>query len=475
MDLFFIYLAKSCLIVGLFWGCFMLFLRRETFFNSHRLFLGLGILLAIVFPLVKLKKTILIATPDPSAFALTAMDVSAITTPSFNWWALALWVYGIGVTLLLLRLAIQLLSLRRVIQQGEHRKEGGFTLVHSKAKTAPFSFFNYIVFNPELHTAADLDAIIAHEKIHSKQLHSIDVLWLHAACIFQWMNPLIWSYKKAVIQNLEYIADDGVVSNLSCKKEYQYILVRENIAQNSFAITNPFFNSLIKKRIVMINKTKSNKHYAWKYASILPLLTIFLLTLNTEVVAQTKTSEVETNITITKVTIEINKDTSDEQLKRDAAFVKKQKGIDLKFKGIKRNSKGEITAISSSYKSTSGNSGNYKVSKTEPITAFVFSVALDKNGKGDRIGYYTKNTDEETTDIDASENTYLKGATINIDGSKEKPLYIVDGKEQRADFDVLTLDVNFIESINVFKGESAKKRYGNKGKNGVIEITTKKE
>lgn len=31
-----------------------------------------------------------------------------------------------------------------------------------------------------------------------------------------------------------------------------------------------------------------------------------------------------------------------------------------------------------------------------------------------------------------------------------------------------------VKSINVFKGEAATKKYGDKGKNDVIEITTKK-
>ena len=37
------------------------------------------------------------------------------------------------------------------------------------------------------------------------------------------------------------------------------------------------------------------------------------------------------------------------------------------------------------------------------------------------------------------------------------------------------IDVDTIESINILKGKSAEKKYGEKGKDGVIEITTKKK
>ena len=52
-------------------------------------------------------------------------------------------------------------------------------------------------------------------------------------------------------------------------------------------------------------------------------------------------------------------------------------------------------------------------------------------------------------------------------------LYIVDGKEMKSG-SIKDIDANTIKSINVLKGETAAKLYGEKGKNGVIEIITKK-
>lgn len=57
------------------------------------------------------------------------------------------------------------------------------------------------------------------------------------------------------------------------------------------------------------------------------------------------------------------------------------------------------------------------------------------------------------------------------------PLYVIDGLVQKGILvnEKLLNDINpdKIDNIHVFKGESAKYRYGEKGKNGVVVITTK--
>jgi hypothetical protein len=53
------------------------------------------------------------------------------------------------------------------------------------------------------------------------------------------------------------------------------------------------------------------------------------------------------------------------------------------------------------------------------------------------------------------------------------PLIIIDGEETTRD-EMQKLNPSLIETINVLKGKSAEDKYGAKGKNGVIEIITKK-
>ncbi len=90
---------------------------------------------------------------------------------------------------------------------------------------------------------------------------------------------------------------------------------------------------------------------------------------------------------------------------------------------------------------------------------------------GESNVFILKDSDHDDEDIIAVE----KGSGfffIDTDGGK--PLYIVDGKESNKE-DVKYLNPSDMESIHILKGEKAKEKYGKKGKNGVVEITTKKK
>jgi TonB-dependent SusC/RagA subfamily outer membrane receptor len=56
----------------------------------------------------------------------------------------------------------------------------------------------------------------------------------------------------------------------------------------------------------------------------------------------------------------------------------------------------------------------------------------------------------------------------------EKPLMIIDGKEAEDETSMNAIDPNHIKSVEVLKGDAAIEKYGEKAKNGVILITTKK-
>ena len=54
------------------------------------------------------------------------------------------------------------------------------------------------------------------------------------------------------------------------------------------ALANNFYNSLLKKRIIMLHKTRSNRKSQWKIALITPLLIAFVFAFNTKTIAQKK-------------------------------------------------------------------------------------------------------------------------------------------------------------------------------------------
>lgn len=180
----------------------------------------------------------------------------------------------------------------------------------------------------------------------------------------------------------------------------------------------------------------------------------------------------ETTITTTKISVEIKASSTDKELKEMATLFKKKK-IDLKFKKIERNHKGEIIGISSSYKGPNGFKGNYNFSGPVPIKPFNFSVQFDgidaissidyeKSNKGDIIAMHTNNNVEKNVQFRVRSNN----------SSMTKTLFIVDGKEVN-NMDAMDIDPNNIKSVSVLKNSSATTKYGEKGANGVVVITTK--
>ena len=55
----------------------------------------------------------------------------------------------------------------------------------------------------------------------------------------------------------------------------------------------------------------------------------------------------------------------------------------------------------------------------------------------------------------------------------DRPIYIIDGQVQGDDFDINCLNPDFIGKIEVWSPENAEKEFGEKGKKGVISITSK--
>jgi BlaR1 peptidase M56 len=121
-----------------------------------------------------------------------------------------------------------------------------------------------------------LKEIIRHEFVHVKQKHTIDILFAEFLCIINWYNPFVWLMRKAIRQNLEFIADNNVLQSGFDRKQYQYLLLKV-IGVSQFSITQQFNFSSLKKRIAMMNKLKSAKVHLIKFLFALPLTAILLL------------------------------------------------------------------------------------------------------------------------------------------------------------------------------------------------------
>ena len=296
MELFFIHLLKSSSILLLFLLSYYLFLRKETFFNGNRLFLISGLIIAVVLPFVTITKIVLVE-PTPftqnDLYMIEEVVTNANTISSFNWTSLLIAIYLLGVLFFTVKLLIQLSTIKKIKKTSDIIEDDNFYHVKTKNQISPFSFFKHIFYFPKQFEGEELHTIIEHEKVHARELHSIDILLTEILFIILWFNPIIWFYRIILKQNLEFLADAKTCALNQDKKNYQYLMLKQALGNHNISIANPFYNSIIKKRIVMLNQNQSKSVNRLKLLLVLPFLGLFLFGFNTKEVV--KFSEVPTS------------------------------------------------------------------------------------------------------------------------------------------------------------------------------------
>jgi hypothetical protein len=125
---------------------------------------------------------------------------------------------------------------------------------------------------------------------------------------------------------------------------------------------------------------------------MVPALAAFFFYFQVKVLAQEKKTEnlQSTVVEQEQIAVEINKNSTDEQLKKEAEMLKKEHNIKLKFSKVKRNSAGEIVAIKVEYNDAKGSKGVTQYSSVEPIKPIRFY----KNGDGG-IGFASASDESE--------------------------------------------------------------------------------
>ncbi|MEO0528503.1 MAG: peptidoglycan DD-metalloendopeptidase family protein, partial [Bacteroidota bacterium] len=281
--------VKASCILLLFLVSYHLFLRKETFFNGNRFFLIAGLLLSLGMPFITITKTIIVEPSPPVQSNFVALSDSTSKVPisePFDWLYVLLIIYLMGLFFFGFRFIGQLLAIHKIKKNSDVIEEDHFYHVKTHRYISPFSFFKYIFYHPKQFKKDELHTILTHEKVHAREFHSVDILITELVCIVQWFNPAIWLYKLSVQQNLEFLADSKTCLRNQDKKFYQYLMLKQAVGKKEVTIANPFFNSIIKKRIVMLNQNRSKKRNLLKLFFIVPLLGLFLVGFNTrEIVA----------------------------------------------------------------------------------------------------------------------------------------------------------------------------------------------
>jgi len=201
------------------------------------------------------------------------IPIWSTTYDKWDWTAFALMI---GAGILLLRFIVRYISFIRIRNRSKLISEDGIKIYQVDESIIPFSFGKSVFINSNLHTEEELREIVRHEFVHVRQNHTIDIIWAELLCIINWYNPFAWLLKRSIRQNLEFIADNKVVENGIDKKQYQYLLLKV-IGNNQYSIATKFNFSSLKKRIAMMNKTKSARLQVGRFLFLVPVLAIILL------------------------------------------------------------------------------------------------------------------------------------------------------------------------------------------------------
>lgn len=276
MPLIITYLIKLSVCLAVVFLFYQLVLRKLTFYNWNRWYLLGYTLLSFYIPFINISPVLEKNEWTNSDVITWVPVIVSSTSNSLSTWDMIVLFVAAGVLVMLVRLLIQLLSFRRMMKKATKVSEEGMTIYQVDDNIIPFSFGNSIFINRALHNETELQEIIRHEFVHVKQKHSFDIIWGELLCLFNWYNPFAWLLKKAIRQNLEFIADHKVLEHGVDKKQYQYLLLKV-IGNNHFSIANQFNFSSLKKRIAMMNKMKSAKRNLVRFLFLLPVLAIILL------------------------------------------------------------------------------------------------------------------------------------------------------------------------------------------------------
>ncbi len=570
---------------------YVLLWRKETNFTLKR-FLLLGIpIISFIIPLISLEiswqptqdsNTIQYITFLPGQLELVYAPIVAETVSG---WEIAFWIFITGVTVMMARLLVSYYKIWQIFHDSVPDSSGKFRLIEHPNQS--FSFFNLVMINSRQALSNELDYILAHEKAHSRQGHSFDVLSLEILKMLHWFNPMMWLITRESKQNMEYLADQQVAANTQNVENYQYAIVHHASNSGYQLLKTQFSKSNLKNRIVMMNQPNNRSIKSGKLIAILPVLAILFMSFSLKIenldikkeftaalpaismpellpgplpgdTAKQGNEEV-LNI-VEEMPIPSTGDMTSYYEKINAMLrypeAAKANGIegkvfvqfivekDGKLKDVKvvrgigggcdeaaervikegpswspGKQRGEVVAVRMilpvQFGSYNGNIpkiheeastsslftgivrdelGNpvpgcnilIKGTTTGTITnlAGEFSLKLPNGEKEAElvfsfVGYETQTQLARTEGLHkivlkkSEEGVAVRSQEQDIFGNEKRPLFIVDGVEKE-NFNTNSIKPNDIESISVLKDSSAAIAYGEKGKNGVILIKTKK-
>jgi TonB-dependent SusC/RagA subfamily outer membrane receptor len=458
------YLLKMGLCSAILLGYYWFALRNERFHHWNRFYLLCALLLSVAVPFLHVP---LMAQEQPTAVVnmvsvLPWNNVPAAAVFQWSWSYVTNVIFLLICTAMLLQLIASVIKVIRLYTKNTAKQLNGVSLVFTEEKSAPFSFFKWLFWRKDIDPDTENgQRMLQHELTHIRQQHSADKLFTELLLIVFWMNPFFWIIRRELYAIHEFLADQKAIARHD-GAAFAAMILQAAHSTAAPTLSNPFFTSQLKRRLIMITTSKAPRYSYLRRISglILMLVTTALLMLSIQQ-AQAQKKEIPpppppapaqpapANLPDSIKSIQVSEQNG---VSRVTYHMKDGRKLAYSVKEAQRKGyylpppppppppPANIAPVAPAAPAAPVAPANSNIAPLPPVPPVPPAPA-----------------DSQKTVFAAT-------------GSK--PLYIYAGL-RISESQMNEIDKNNIASIDVLKGETATKLYGEQGKNGVIIITPK--
>ena len=280
------YVLKVIICSGILFGYYYIALRNKIFHRWNRFYLLASVILALAVPLMKInifqpastdKGTVVKMLQTISSGDDIIIEYSKSGGFHFSYENIIWLFYFTGVIILIAIFCIGILRIKGLRKKYPTIQLHEINFINTDAKGTPFSFFNSIFWNKaiELNSISG-QKIFNHEVAHIKEKHSYDKVFMNVVLIFFWINPFFWLIQKELAMIHEFIADKQALEDNDLNSFAEMIL-QTVYPGKQFPLTNNFFHSPIKRRLIMFTKNKNPKMTYLSRLLALPLVAVIFM------------------------------------------------------------------------------------------------------------------------------------------------------------------------------------------------------
>lgn len=281
------HIIHSSLLALLFYGVYKLFLGNETYFKFNRWYLLLFPAVSVGLPFITLPFHLDFIPKITTSHQTTAITDSSqpVILNSFTSSPLVenqllndpeylFIMYAVFAALAILFFIFRISNLLELIERGKTSFMQHFFVTRVRETGTAFSYFNRVIIDESFDHKTTAH-IIAHEKVHIEQKHSYDLLYYEILRIVFWFHPVAYLAQRELQKTHEFLVDQQLSEKENLTYQQQLLKITLGCPDLSF-INHYNKNSLLKKRILMLQKSKS-KPSLKKLLWIIPILCASLL------------------------------------------------------------------------------------------------------------------------------------------------------------------------------------------------------